>query len=146
MAQTNSGVFPAADTGRPVLVVAHPDDEALWFSAILRRMHRLVLCFGAQADHPELADARRKSIAAHPLSDRIIDLGLEESGSFGLADWSDPTENADGLALSDPSVAAAYSDRAADNFLWTLGRRGLHDSYRPHFRGRRIPKSPDSGF
>ena len=105
--------FPAADGEFPVLVVAHPDDEALWFSSILDRVRKIIVCYRADAKNPALAEARRLSLADHPLAERIVDLGLEEGRSIDRADWSDPKETPDGLALRDPKSAAAYAEQAA---------------------------------
>jgi LmbE family N-acetylglucosaminyl deacetylase len=35
------------------LVVAHPDDEALWFSSVLAEVSRVICCFEECADLPE---------------------------------------------------------------------------------------------
>jgi len=103
--------FPEPGVGMPVLVVAHPDDEALWFSSVLDRVGRIVVCFLAHSRFPELAEARRESLAKHPLADRIVSLEIEESRSFAKADWSDPVETDDGLELR-ADAAAAYAESA----------------------------------
>lgn len=105
--------FPAGTIEKPVLVVAHPDDEALWFTSLLRCAHRIIVCFRDHAAQPQLGPARSRSLAEHPLRDRIVDLGLEESGSFALAGWPEPAETREGLMLEDAEAAAAYAHRAA---------------------------------
>ncbi|MBZ4658154.1 MAG: hypothetical protein JG766_77 [Desulfacinum sp.] len=37
--------LPGELPGLRVLVVAHPDDEALWFSSVLSRVDRVIICF-----------------------------------------------------------------------------------------------------
>jgi LmbE family N-acetylglucosaminyl deacetylase len=105
--------FSAADGEHPVLVVAHPDDEALWFSSILGRVRKIIVCYRDDTKNPAMAAARKLSLADHPLAERIVDLGLEEGRSIDRADWSAPEETADGLALRDPPSAAAYAEQAA---------------------------------
>jgi LmbE family N-acetylglucosaminyl deacetylase len=111
---TDAAGFPGTTLDRAVLVVAHPDDEALWFTSILGDLHRIVVCFRAYAPDPDLGDARDRSLAEHPLRERIVDLGLEETVSFGRADWADPVESPEGLVIDEPEIAGIYARRAAD--------------------------------
>lgn len=61
-----------------VLIVAHPDDEILWFAA--EEFDRIVICFGGRPDKPEQGERRRLAISKHPLRDRITFLDMLESG------------------------------------------------------------------
>ena len=99
MTVAEAAPFPAADGEYPVLVVAHPDDEALWFSSILDRVRKIIVCYRADARNPALAEARRLSLAGHPLAERIVDLGLEEGLSIDRADWSNPEETEGATAV-----------------------------------------------
>jgi hypothetical protein len=47
------------DVAESVLVVAHPDDEALWFSSIVGRVRRVIIAYEACAELPELGARRR---------------------------------------------------------------------------------------
>jgi LmbE family N-acetylglucosaminyl deacetylase len=67
-----------------LLVCAHPDDEALWWSP--ESFDRIVIVFSGHPDRPGLGPARLKAIEAHPLKDRIICLDVTESGIFHKAD------------------------------------------------------------
>lgn len=91
-----------------VVVVAHPDDEILWFSSVLPRADNVVLAFGAYAAVPELAEARDKAVAALPLP--VTFLRLHEAGSYAGANWQAPIETANGVALerAPEAVRAAY--------------------------------------
>lgn len=91
---------------RSILVVAHPDDEALWFSSILKQVDEVVFCFLNVASNPKCSVGRQKSISAHPLSN-VSCLGLEESEVFDGADWRHPTPTQFGLAIS----RTKYSDK-----------------------------------
>ena len=83
---------------RTLLVMAHPDDEALWASSILSRMARIVLCFEAVSSHPAWGEGRRRSLAAFPLPN-VTSLGLQESEVFNSAAWPNPVETDYGLAV-----------------------------------------------
>jgi LmbE family N-acetylglucosaminyl deacetylase len=97
-----------AARGSPVaLVVAHPDDEALWLSSALARADRIVFCFGDPFARPRLSGARRRAVAALPLSGKI-DLGVPESGSRFLADWAHPRPTPAGIEITDGEARVRY--------------------------------------
>jgi LmbE family N-acetylglucosaminyl deacetylase len=62
------------------VVVAHPDDEALWLSSVVASADRIVFGFGEVFDKPRESEARRQAVAALPLSG-IVNLGIPESGA-----------------------------------------------------------------
>jgi LmbE family N-acetylglucosaminyl deacetylase len=62
------------------VVVAHPDDEALWLSSVVASADRIVFGFGDVFDKPRESEARRQAVAALPLSG-IVNLGIPESGA-----------------------------------------------------------------
>jgi LmbE family N-acetylglucosaminyl deacetylase len=64
------------------VVVAHPDDEALWLSSVVASTERIVFGFGAVFDRPDRSEARRQAVAALPLKE-IVNLEIPESG----VDW-----------------------------------------------------------
>jgi LmbE family N-acetylglucosaminyl deacetylase len=97
---------PAPDAGMAV-VVAHPDDEALWLSSALRRAGRIVFCFGDPYLRPELAAARRRAVAALPLPG-LIDLQIPESGAGFAVDWPLPALTAFGVAINEPAARQRY--------------------------------------
>jgi LmbE family N-acetylglucosaminyl deacetylase len=61
-----------------VLIVAHPDDEIIWFSPM--SFDLIVIAFLGRHDKPYAKYFRELSIAEHPLSEKIILLGLDEPG------------------------------------------------------------------
>lgn len=61
-----------------LLIVAHPDDEILWFSP--QSFDLIVISFLARHDRPYARSCRELAIADHPLKDRITLLNIEESG------------------------------------------------------------------
>jgi LmbE family N-acetylglucosaminyl deacetylase len=89
-----------------LLVVAHPDDEILWFSSVIDRMQTLVFCFEDCDDLPKLGRARRGAAVAYPMSN-VTWLRLPEPCSVHAADWKNPIPTPYGMALNkDPSDTA----------------------------------------
>ena len=97
---------------RSAVVVAHPDDEALWLSSVLGSADRIVLCFGDLFARPRMSAARRRAVAVLPLPG-LIDLKIPESGGGLTVDWARPRPNEAGIALADPAAGERY----AANFL-----------------------------
>ena len=61
-----------------VLVVAHPDDEVLWFSSILDTVTSIVIVFMDTEQRPDRDDARRASLAEHEFRDKLVSLDLAQ--------------------------------------------------------------------
>ena len=95
-----------------VLVVAHPDDEALWFSSVLGSVRQLIVCFVDHDRNPRLGPARRRALARHPIPHRA--LGLSEPGTFNTVDWTAAVETESGLELrgADEPTASRYRHNA----------------------------------
>lgn len=91
---------------RPLLVVAHPDDEALWFSSVLSRGATVVVCFLDYGAAPQVGPARRLALSAHPLAPHC--LGVREPDSLDRADWRAPRLDRVGLWLADPRARRRY--------------------------------------
>lgn len=83
---------------RSALVVAHPDDEILWFSSVLERIGKVLICYLDVPEHPEWTAGRRAVAESYPL-ERVEFLGITEAVPFRGADWQDPVEVAEGLDL-----------------------------------------------
>jgi len=60
-----------------VLVVAHPDDEVIWFTP--NNYGRIIIVHLARIDDPGMSERRKHALQLHPLKDRITCLGLTES-------------------------------------------------------------------
>ena len=89
------------------VVVAHPDDEALWLSAALARAERVVFCFGNQSGGGKKSAARRRAVAALGLPG-LISLGLTESGTRKLVDWANARFTAAGIEIFEAEGRARY--------------------------------------
>jgi LmbE family N-acetylglucosaminyl deacetylase len=108
-------VDPPVDLSRGCLVVAHPDDEVLWFSSILGRVGRVVLCFEDCEDYPELGPGRRAVLQAYPRPG-VSSLRLPEPGSVHLVDWSQPEWGEHGLRLNGAQATDARRGRYRQSF------------------------------
>jgi LmbE family N-acetylglucosaminyl deacetylase len=98
-----------------VLVVAHPDDEVLWFGSLLPAIGRVIIAFRDFESVPGIGARRAAAMAELPYRDlRCLD--LEEAGSLGLADWADPTLTEFGIALSRAVDGGSAAQRYQDNF------------------------------
>lgn len=82
-----------------LIVGAHPDDELLWFNAIMKDVDRIVIVYRDFWAHPDLGAARGAAIADLPHPD-VTCLELEEAGTYGCADWSNPEPDEIGIAFS----------------------------------------------
>jgi LmbE family N-acetylglucosaminyl deacetylase len=62
-----------------LLVVAHPDDEILWFNP--EEYDKIVIVFGDFGDSrgSDGGNQRRKALEQHPLKDKIVHLNIKES-------------------------------------------------------------------
>jgi len=106
------------------VVVAHPDDEALWLSSVVAAAERIVFGFGAVFDRPGRSQARRRAVAALPLN-RIVNLEIPESG----VDWKsyqiEPELTPLGIKIAESSVRERYESNYAR----------LHDGLRAALNG-----------
>jgi len=92
---------------RSLLIIAHPDDEVLWFGSILPLVTKILVCFVDYGPSSRLSAARRELLARYPMAE-IETLGLAEACSLGQANWHNPGISEYGLHLSDPVVSARY--------------------------------------
>lgn len=89
------------------VVVAHPDDEALWLSSVLSFAGRVVFCFADPFGKPKKAERRQRAIAKLPLRE-VTALGIAESGTKCSVDWTRPQRTAAGIAIMDRAVRTRY--------------------------------------
>jgi hypothetical protein len=82
-----------------VLVVAHPDDEVLWFSSVVGKVSRIVIAYEACDDLPGLGQSRRAASTEYPLGTAVF-LRRPEPCSLSHVDWSNPQPTDYGMALN----------------------------------------------
>ena len=61
-----------------LLIVAHPDDEILWFNP--KKFDKIIIVFQHRLDKKWMGEARQRVIDKHPLRNKIQMLGYTESG------------------------------------------------------------------
>lgn len=98
---------------RSALVVAHPDDEILWFSSIFERVNAIIFCYSEVPSNPTWSEGRRKSLEEFP-GDNIISLGISESEAINHAAWPCPASNDRGLAIENPGSRARYDSNYSE--------------------------------
>ncbi len=114
--------LPSSALDQSALVVAHPDDEILWFGSILDDVDHIIVCFLDDPGSPGLGEARKRSLRDHPYSAKITCLALPETGTFNLASWIEPEISEFGLKISGiPGANETYEKRAGE----------LQDALRP---------------
>jgi GlcNAc-PI de-N-acetylase. len=103
---------------KAALVVAHPDDEALWFSSIVQRVDEVVICFTDIVSRPDWSEGRRRSIASYPIRNATF-LGLQESEVYNCTDWLNPVLTDYGLEVSKrkDSFAGFSAKRYRNNYV-----------------------------
>jgi len=87
------------DLSNSVLVVAHPDDEALWFSSILEQVGTIVICFTEAPGQPQWTEGREAIKQHWPYSNTVF-LDLTESMTVFGANWAQPVLTPFGLAIA----------------------------------------------
>lgn len=85
-----------------ILIVAHPDDDILWFSSIIGKTQKTIFCFSESPLDKNMGNARSKTIADYPLKN-IESLNITEPNAFGKANWPHPSYTKCGLALNEKS-------------------------------------------
>lgn len=93
--------------GFTALVVAHPDDEALWLSSAIADTDRIILCFGDLFARPRDSAARRAAVAALPLRG-LVSLDIPESGVLNSVDWVRPQPTPTGIAITEAAARGRY--------------------------------------
>lgn len=85
---------------KSIIVVAHPDDENLWFSSIFAKVDTIILCFLSVDSEPEWTKGRRQSLVEYPLNN-VSCLELKEAEVFWGVDWSRPIPTGYGLKITE---------------------------------------------
>lgn len=112
--ETTRAVEEIAELENSVLVVAHPDDEVLWFSSLLSDIDKIVILFKDLRAEPELGPRRARAIAELPFE--VACLEIPEVGTYGLADWKRPVRSPYGMVLDRAGSRADASRDYEANF------------------------------
>lgn len=79
------------DFQNSVLVVAHPDDEILWFSTIIQNVDKIIIVFN-KTNNQSINKGRDKILDFKllPYKDKITCLKIEEADVFNKSNWKFP--------------------------------------------------------
>jgi LmbE family N-acetylglucosaminyl deacetylase len=103
--------------GEAALVVAHPDDEILWFSSVFMAVKRIFVCYLDVPGQSAWTAGRRAVAADYPM-DNVTFLGLTESVAIYGADWRNPVVVEEGLEVRkrDGTMAAFDAELYRNNY------------------------------
>lgn len=89
----------SSSLSQAALVVAHPDDEILWFSSIVEKVALIIVCFLEVPSRQDWTEGRQRAALDFPLANTVF-LGLKESETFGGANWCAPVTCEYGLEVT----------------------------------------------
>ncbi|NKB51431.1 MAG: hypothetical protein GKR97_04285 [Rhizobiaceae bacterium] len=116
-----------------LIVAAHPDDELLWFGAILKQVDQVIVVFEDFWPDPKIGPARAKALDNFP-RDNVSSLRMAEAATYGCANWDNPQVSPFGIELG---WQCQLRD-AKQSVLRILGRSnapkdGIRTNYRQNF-------------
>jgi len=95
---------------RSVLVVAHPDDEILWFSSIIQNIEKIIIVFN-KCENKMVNIGRDKifNLELLPYKEKITNLNIKESGVFNKANWKIPKSTEYGIHVNSTNYIKNFS-------------------------------------
>lgn len=87
-----------------ILIAAHPDDEILWFSSILDKVDRIIICFLECESNAQWTIGRKKSLTEHPIQN-TSSLDIDESEVFSDANFRAPVVTKYGIEITDKQIS-----------------------------------------
>lgn len=93
------------------LVVAHPDDEILWFSSVLENVDKIIFVFKGTKDKKVFygrSDILNSKLL--PYSKKIKSLDIEESNIFNTSNWKIPKSTKYGIENNSINYKENYSN------------------------------------
>jgi LmbE family N-acetylglucosaminyl deacetylase len=92
------------------IVVAHPDDEVLWFSSLTAKVERIVMCYGSNPNATERGEQRRNVVQSYPIR-TVQFLDLMEPGLWRGRALGSVEEELARSAQEDPMLRNNLVDR-----------------------------------
>lgn len=89
---------------KSILIVAHPDDEILWFSSILDRVGEVIFCYLDVKSNPQWTIGRKQSLSEYPLRN-ISYLAIAESEIIYGVDFENPETTSYGIKITRQGVS-----------------------------------------
>ena len=90
---------PGSMLENSLIVAAHPDDEMLWFGAVLPKVDEVIIVFEDFWPDPAMGPARADALSNFP-RENVSSLKLAEAASYGCADWANPQISPWGIELT----------------------------------------------
>ncbi len=95
---------------KSIIISAHPDDEILWFSSILKDVDEVVACFSPSSLNPILTTGRKTMLSEYPLKN-ISFFGLEEIDIRNATSFVNPVLTKFGIKIyNNPIASKKYKD------------------------------------
>ena len=94
-----------------VLVVAHPDDEVLWFSSIINEVDKIIFVF-FDTKNEEVFKGRKSIIQNKdlPYSNKIVNLNIKEADVLNRSNWKMPIPREYGIENSSSNYKKNYEE------------------------------------
>jgi hypothetical protein len=89
---------------KSAIIVAHPDDEALWFSSLLSKVEKIIICFLNYKTKHQKSRGRQRALSEFPIKNMTC-LGLGESDAFWETDWHNPETTPFGMQVNGKNAA-----------------------------------------
>ncbi|PHR23395.1 MAG: hypothetical protein COA37_08725 [Hoeflea sp.] len=93
-----------------VIVAAHPDDEILWFSSVMRQAQQVIILYRDFWADPGIGARRAEAIRNMPHPD-VVWMEMTEAGACGCADWISPKLTESGLGLTSIATLRDFKSR-----------------------------------
>jgi len=87
-----------------IIIAAHPDDEILWFSSILNKVGRIIICFLECEPNAQLTIGRKRTLSEYPMKN-ISCLEIAESMVFDDINFRNPLITKYGIEISNDNIA-----------------------------------------
>jgi hypothetical protein len=84
---------------KSVIVVAHPDDEILWFSSILKKVDEVIISFLNIKSNSRLSMGRLQTLDSYPIRN-VKCLHMDEAEVYNQACWNDPVITEYGIKIN----------------------------------------------
>lgn len=78
------------------MVFAHPDDEILWASSVIKNAKKIVICFLESPGNAVISAGRKSAFLDFPLNN-VINLGIQEINVSKHANWRNPSVSRYGI-------------------------------------------------
>ena len=99
-----------------VIIAAHPDDEILWFSSILKEVDQVIICFSDELADPSFGAQRKKSLLSDPL-ENVSYLDLTSIGVLRPQSFVSPNFNQYGIELVGKDAAySSHKNKYKENY------------------------------